>query len=126
MKEENKLSNRESEIIEILYRLGSASIQEIGDNISDKGSKSSLSKLLWLMEEKGFVSHKKEGKKNIYSPALRPEEASEDLMNKVMKTFFQGSASLAVSAILKNSEKDLSKDEIDDLYDIIKDFKDRQ
>ena len=126
MSETNKLSNRESEIIEILYRLGSASIQEIGDNLPDQSGRSSLSKLLWLMEDKGFVTHKKEGKKNIYSPALQPEEASQNMMNKVMKTFFQGSASMAVSAILKNSEKDLSSDEIDGLLEIIKDYKEKQ
>lgn len=125
-KEKQKLSNREFGIMEILYKLGSASIQEIGDNLPDKSGKSSLSKLLWLMEEKGFVSHEKVGKRNIYSPALRPEEASQNLMDKVMKTFFQGSASMAVSAILRNSEKDLSESEIDDLFQIIKDFKEKQ
>lgn len=124
--ENQKLSNREFEIMEILYRIGNASIQEIGEQLPDKSGKSSLSKLLWLMEEKGFVTHNKVGKRNIYSPALKPEEASQNLMDKVMKTFFQGSASLAVSAFLKNSEKDLSVSEIDDLYQIIKNFREKQ
>ena len=127
MKNKNKdrLSRRESQIIEVVYRLGEATVADIAAQIPEKIGVSSISKFLWLLEEKGLVAHHRSGKRNVYRPALPPEQASEKPLQSLMKTFFQGSAATTVVALLNQSRDRLSDDEIDDLFDLIKQFKER-
>ena len=117
------LSRREGQIMEVLYRLGKATIAEIAGELPGDIGNSSISKFLWLLEEKGLVKHERIGRRNEYSPALPPEQASESLFNNLMTTFFQGSASLTFSALLSQSRDKLSENEIDQLFKLIKRIK---
>ncbi|HUX07766.1 MAG TPA: BlaI/MecI/CopY family transcriptional regulator [Acidobacteriota bacterium] len=125
MKEKKKgyLSRREGQIMEVVYRLGEATVAEIVGQIPEEIGTSSVSKFLWLLEEKGLVTHKRSGKRNVYRPALPPEQASEKPLQNLMKTFFQGSASMTMVALLNQSRDRLSEEEVDALFDLIKQFK---
>lgn len=119
------ISRREGQILKILYRLEKATIAEIAAEMPEKIGTSSISKFLWLLEEKGLVTHARQGKRNVYKASMSPEKASKTLFEKLSNTFFQGSATLAFSALLNNEKDKLSSEEIDQLYDLIKTFKDK-
>ncbi|HUX06271.1 MAG TPA: BlaI/MecI/CopY family transcriptional regulator [Acidobacteriota bacterium] len=124
-KRKGHLSRREGQIMEAVYRLGEATVADIAGQIPEEIGTSSISKFLWLLEEKGLVTHRRSGKRNVYRPALPPEKASEKPLRNLMKTFFQGSASMTVVALLNQSRNKLSEGEIDELFDLIKQFKEK-
>lgn len=111
--------------MEVVYRLGEATVKQIADEMPERIGLSSVSKFLWLLEERGLLTHERRGRQNYYRPALAPEAASEGMLRNLMDTFFQGSASLTVSALLNSNRDSLSTEEVDDLFQLIKQFRKR-
>ena len=64
------LTRREREIMDIVYRLGRASAQEVLDNLAEPPSYSSVRALLRLLEERGHVKHVEEGARYGVRPAV--------------------------------------------------------
>jgi predicted transcriptional regulator len=108
-----RLSRREREIIEILYRLGEASVAEVVDRMDSDSGYDSVRVTLGILEKKGHVQHRQEGRRYIYSPTVSHETASRSAIRNVTRTFFRGSPSGAILALLGMSE--LSRDELDEI-----------
>jgi BlaI family transcriptional regulator, penicillinase repressor len=104
----HNLSRREKQIIDIIYRLESASVQDVIDNMTDPSSYSAIRALMRLMEEKGYIKHKKQGAKYIYSPAHSKANASKMAIKNLVKTFFGNSTQDAVVALLDTSDVKIS------------------
>ena len=86
------LTRREREIIGVIYRKGSASVKEVQDELEDPSSYSAIRALMRLMEEKGYIKHKRDGAKYIYSPVKSKKTASKEELKRVVKNYFDGSA----------------------------------
>lgn len=71
------------------------------------------------MEEKGHVKHHRDGARYVYAPRVSREAASQSALQRVVSTFFQGSASQAVAALLENSDTRLSDGELKRLQKMI-------
>jgi BlaI family penicillinase repressor len=127
MKKKNnlRLSRRESQIMEVVYRHGRATVAEIAGEMPEEIGISSISKFLWLLEEKGMVKHQRSGKRNIYRPAIPPEKASRGPLENLMMTFFQGSTLMTVTALLNQTRDRLTNEEIENLFALIKRFKEQ-
>jgi predicted transcriptional regulator len=105
--------------MDVIYRLGEATAQEVQDNLPDPPSYSAARGLLRVLEEKGHVTHRQEGPRYVYRPTVPREEARTNALKQVLKTFFDGSAEQAVAALLDMSGPDLSEDEFDRLQSLI-------
>ncbi len=115
----HNLTRRERQIIDVIYRLGSASVAEVLDNITDPPSYSAVRALMRLMEEKGYIKHRKQGAKYIYSPTQSRQNASKSALKHLVSTFFDNSAENAVVALLDTSDLGLSSKEIDRITKMI-------
>lgn len=115
----HNLTRRERQIIDVIYRLGSASVADVLDNLADPPSYSAVRALMRLMEEKGYIKHKKLGAKYIYSPTQSRTNASKSALKHLVQTFFDNSTEDAVVALLDSSELKLSSKEIDRITKII-------
>jgi predicted transcriptional regulator len=113
------LTRREREIMDILYRLGRASAQEVLEHLSDPPSYSAARALLRLLEERGHVRHVQEGQKYVYSPAVARSDARRSALSHVVRTFFNGSVAQAVAALVDSSRAKLSPDELDRIAQLI-------
>lgn len=113
------LTRREREIMDIVYRLGRASAQEVLDNLAEPPSYSSVRALLRLLEERGHVKHVEEGARYIYLPAVSRGEARRKALAHVVSTFFGGSTEQAVLTLLESSRSKLSGDELDRLAEMV-------
>ena len=120
-KEEQALGHRERQIMDAVYRLGEASVGEVLAELPDPPGYSSVRKMLSLLEEKGQLRHRREGTKYIYRPTRSRESASRSAVKHLLATFFGGSASEAVNAILDVSSSRLGDDEFARLRQIIED-----
>src|SRR5688572_6669539 len=97
-----KLSRREREIMDVLYALGdSATAEDIQARLSDPPSYSAVRAMLVKLEAKGFIKHRAEGLRYVYSPTTSRAAAQKKAVGNLMRVFFGGSRSQAVSALLK-------------------------
>jgi predicted transcriptional regulator len=123
MAEKDTLSRRERQIMDVLYRLGSATAAEVQENIADAPSYSAIRALLRILVEKGHARHSYDGPRYVYSPVVSRPVAQKSALRQLVKTFFNGSASNAVAALLDMSGKDLSDSELDRLAEIVEQAK---
>lgn len=123
MAEKDTLSRRERQIMDVLYRLGSATAAEVQENIADAPSYSAIRALLRILVEKGHARHAYDGPRYVYSPVVSRPVAQKSALRQLVKTFFNGSASNAVAALIDMSGKDLSDSELDRLAEIVEQAK---
>lgn|SRR5690349_15524648 len=119
MPEINTLSRRERQIMDILYRLGSATAAEVQENMSQAPSYSAVRALLRILEEKGHISHGYDGPRYVYAPVVSRPAAQKSALRQLVKTFFDGSTSNAVAALLDMSGNDLSESELNRLARLV-------
>jgi predicted transcriptional regulator len=113
------LSRRERQIMESLYQLGSGSAAQIRELIVDPPTYTAIRTLLTILEEKGHVMHESNGARYIYSPVVPKAEMREQMMDGLVRIFFDSSIEQVVSALLKNSEANLSADQLDKLAQLV-------
>lgn len=117
--EVDPLSRRERQIMDIVYRRGRATIREILGDLPDPPSYSAVRALVGVLEDKGHLQHAQEGPTYIYSPTLRRDRACRSALAHVVDTFFGGSATDAVAALLDLEGRELSATELDELEGLI-------
>ena len=117
------LSRRERQIMDILYRLGSATAAEVQENLAEAPSYSAVRALLRILEEKGHLKHAYDGPRYVYAPVVSRPAAQKSALKQMLKTFFDGSTSNAVAALLDMSASDLSESELNRLASIVEQAK---
>jgi predicted transcriptional regulator len=120
------LGARERQIMDVIYRLGEASVAEVLAQIPDPPTYSSVRTMIRLLEQKGFLRHRQVGTKYVYCPAQSRETAKRSALRHVMETFFGGSATDAVAAILHPSVTKLTDDDIERLEQLIEDARQKE
>jgi predicted transcriptional regulator len=116
----NELGRRERQIMDILFRLGRASVAEVLREIPDPPTYSAVRGMLRLLEEKGFITHERDGLRYVYLPAGDTSQARKSALRHLVKTFFGGSGESAVAALLDLPETKLSPDERQRLLSMIR------
>lgn len=103
-----ELGRRERQIMDAVYQLGEASVGDVLERLPDPPSYSAVRTMIRLLERKGYLRHRKDGTKYVYRPTEPHESASRSAIGHLLDTFFGGSASDAMAALLDVSGKRLS------------------
>jgi len=119
MSSPHRLSRRERQIMEIVYRLGEATAAQIHEQIEDPPSYSAIRALLRILVDKQHLQHREDGPRYVYSPTLSRSKARVGALAQVVNTFFDGSALQAVSALLGSSQGKLTDQELDELRELV-------
>jgi BlaI family penicillinase repressor len=109
------LSRRERQIMDILFARGRATGPEIQEGLADKPNYSSVRTILRVLERKGYVRHFEEGLRYVYEPTVAREAASRSALQRIIRTFFDGSAKEAVAALLDPGAFHLNEGELQEL-----------
>ena len=117
------LSRRERQIMDILYRLGSATAAEVQQHLAEAPSYSAVRALLRILEDKGHLKHAYDGPRYVYAPVVSRPVAQKSALKQMVRTFFDGSTSQAVAALLDMSAKDLSESELERLAKLVEQAK---
>ena len=112
-------SRRERQIMDVLYARGRASAGEVLGALADPPSYSAVRSLLRILEEKGHVRHEQDGPRYVYLPVVARDSAKKSAMRHLLQTFFDGSTSQAMSALLDVSSSRLDEAELDRLRKLI-------
>mgnify|MGYP005846406183 FL=1 len=118
--EQGALSRRERQILDILYRLGEATAQDVLHELPDPPSYSAVRALLATLETKDMVKHTKEGRRYLYRPAINETKAKRTALKNLLGTFFKGKPENLVAALLDPSDQQLSEKEIEEIRKLIK------
>jgi predicted transcriptional regulator len=113
------LSRRERQIMDILYRRGRATANEVMDDLSGGPSYSTVRTQLRVLESKGHVRHEEEGLRYVYAPALPRHAARKSALRHLVETFFDGSTEKVVGALLGGEGARLSEGELDRIAAIV-------
>jgi BlaI family penicillinase repressor len=114
-----KLSRRQNEILDIIFRLGQASVTDIMEHLSHSPTDGAVRRMLNLLYSKGIIDYTHEGARKIYRPRINKKEAQESALNHVVETFFSGSAARTMASLLEGSKLNLTKKEKKMLFDLI-------
>ena len=109
------LSKREQQIMEILYRLGSADVASVIASLPDASSNPAIRTHLRILEDKGQVSHIQEGGRFVYHPTKSRGAAARAALADLLRTFFDDSAEQVMATLLSVKSAELSPGELDRL-----------
>ena len=114
------LSRRERQVMDILHRRAEATVAEIMAELPDPPTYSAVRSVLRILGEKNLIRYKEDGPRYIYFPAQDTEEARDDVLAHVVRTYFAGSSEQAVTALLRMSDVDMKDEEIVRLRETIR------
>ena len=113
------LTRRERQIIDILYRRGRATANEVMADLPGHTSYSTVRTQLRVLESKGHVRHEEEGLRYVYMAALPRRAARKSALRHLVDTFFEGSTEKVVGALLGGDGARLSDDELERIADLV-------
>ena len=103
----NQLTKAEEEIMQILWDLEKANVASIIEKMPEpKPAYNTVSTIIRILETKEFVDHEKQGKGYLYFPVVEKETYSNQSMNKLMDSYFNGSFKSMVSFFMKKNDLD--------------------
>jgi BlaI family transcriptional regulator, penicillinase repressor len=106
-------SRRERQIIEVLYRLGEASVAEVRSGMDEPPTYSTVRAMLAELVQKNQITFRQEGKRYLYRPKVAREKVANGLLKNLIKNFFQGRPSDAICAMLEEHGARLSPEDIE-------------
>ncbi len=110
----------ELEILAILWRLGESKIQAVNDELCKLRSVgyTTTLKTMQIMEQKGLLGRKKDGKSHIYFPLEQQHETQTTLVDRLLQTAFGGSKSSMVMRLFE--DKKATKEELAEIKAFLK------
>jgi predicted transcriptional regulator len=119
------LTRRERQLMEILYRLESATVSDVMEALPDAPSYSTVRALLGRLVSKGAAHYKVDGPRYVYAPARPVTRERISAIKHVVNTFFGGSRVDAVAALFDKQSSALSEEELERLAQLVKDARRR-
>lgn len=110
-----ELAPREEQIMNVVYRLGKASVAEVRQQLSDPPSYSAVRTMLGQLERKGYVRRDRSEIAHRYCPVKSRKSAGLSALQRLMETFFPQSPGDALAALIDDSARQLSDADIDRL-----------
>lgn len=114
------VGRRERQIIDVVYRLGRATVAEVLAELPDPPGYSAVRAMLGKLEDKGYLIHRQDGPRYIYVPAVPADRARRTALRQVVDTFFGGSVDQAVLALVRLPDAELTKERLDALAERIR------
>ena len=114
---EIQFTNRELDVMAVLWNLEAATVAEVQERIGDKLAYTTVLTILRTLEDKGHVGHKQEGKAYRYHPLVGRETAGASAVRRLIGKMFQGSPELLLTHLV--SDRALSKDELENLRRLV-------
>jgi len=107
---EISFTDRELDVMGVLWALGSATVAEVRDRLHDDLAYTTVLTVLRTLEGKGYVGHREEGRAHRYRPLVKREAAGKSALRRLRRKVFDGSAEQLLTQLV--SDRDLSEDEL--------------
>lgn len=113
-----RLTKAEEDIMQIIWRLERCTVSDIRDEIQKETGKekpphSTISTIVRILDDKGFLDHKAYGRTYEYFPLISKKDYSRRTLKKFVSDYFEGSMNELVSFLVK--EKNIDVDDLNEL-----------
>ena len=113
------LTQRELDIMSVLWELGEATVTEVRDRVDPDLAYTSISSMIRTLEMKGYVSHRRgEGKTHVYFPVIGAEKVGESVLGRVLDKVYGGSPLKLLAHLMEQNR--LSEKELARMRDLLK------
>lgn len=125
MADPTQLSKRERQIMDVVYAHSEATVTQIIAGIPDAPVRGAMRTLLRILERKGHLTHRMQGREFVYRPTQPRGQAGRSALGRVLDVFFGGSLENAVAAHLSDPRrsKKLTADDLRRLANLIEQAK---
>lgn len=117
------LSRRERQIMDAVFELGEATVNQVVEAIPHAPTAMAVRRMMHILEEKGHLKRRENGREVIYAPRESKEKAGRGAFQKVIETFFGGSLEQALAAHLHSRKDAVSEEERQRLISLIEQAK---
>ena len=114
------LSKRERQMMEAIYSRKGATASEVWKAIPSPPGYSAVRATLKILEAKGFLSHRKQGRKYLYLPTIPHQRARQTALRQLLDIYFEGSIQAAMAALIRVDRKRLTEAEYGRLIELIR------
>lgn len=115
---EIRLTEREADVMEVLWQRGPSTVAEVRDQISDDLAYTTVLTILRTLEDKGYVAHEQEGRAHRYAVTVEREVARRSALQALTRRFFEGSKGLLLAHLVDDDK--LSEDEIERIRSLLR------
>jgi BlaI family transcriptional regulator, penicillinase repressor len=115
----HNLTRRERQIMDVVYSRGQVTVTEVLEELPQAPTYSAVRALLRKLEEKGHLKHDAHGPRYVYEATMPREAAQESALERVLRTFFDGSTTKTVAALLDLKGEELTEAELSDLAELV-------
>ncbi len=100
------LTETELKLMDIIWTAGKGTVHDVVDTLSQKEpvAYTTVSTILRILEDKGYLKHKKVSHSFIYYPIIKREDARRSAIEDIMKKFFNNSPELLVLNVLDSEQ----------------------
>jgi predicted transcriptional regulator len=113
------LTQRELDIMSVLWDLGEATVTEVRDRVDPELAYTSISSMIRTLELKRYVAHRRgEGKTHVYYPVIDPETVGESTLGRVLDKIYGGSPIKLLAHLV--DQRKLSAAELARMRDLLK------
>src|SRR6186997_3265404 len=117
MADEIHFPPRELAVMSVLWRLGSATVTQVKDELDEPLAYTSVLSALQTLEEKGYVRHEAEGRAYRYFPTVEAERAGGSALARIRDAIFHGSAERMFAQMV--SDKKLGRKELEQMRQLL-------
>ena len=111
-----QLTKAEEQIMQILWQIKEGTVQDILKVFKeDIPARTTVATVLKILEDKNFVTHRSEGRSNLYKPVISKEKYSKKQLTGFIRDYFNGSFSSMISFFAK--ESNVSLEEMDEIIE---------
>ena len=118
-----ELSRRERQIMDAVFALGEATVNQVVVSIPDAPTAIAVRRIMHILEEKRHLKRRENGREIVYSPRETKVKAGRSAFQNVLETFFGGSLEEALAAHLHSRKDSVSDDERERLIALIEQAK---
>ena len=112
-------SRREKQVLDAVYDCAPATVGDVLARMPNPPSYSAVRAMLARLEEKGFVRHEEDGTRYVYHPTQDRGQSGASLLERIVDSYFDGSPTKLVAAMLDRSAMRMSDTELDELAKLV-------
>lgn len=113
------LSRRERQIMDAVFASGEATVNRVVETIPDAPTAMAVRRMMHILEEKGYLKRREEGREVVYLPREAKAKAGQSALQRVLETFFGGSLEEALATHLVARKDGVSAEERERLISLI-------
>lgn len=114
---EISFTERELDIMTVLWEHGPSTAAEVRVRLDDELAYNTVLTMLRILEDKGYLRHKEEGRAHRYFPLVGREAAGDSALRRLVRRLFRDSPSLLLTQLIQN--RDVSEEELRELRELI-------